>query len=93
MDLPDSLVEKLQKALERNVIDLPEGIQDYAAKLFENELQYICYPNLYVLPLTPEGEQKREYLYIKCQIWRYGAYEINFQYNNETFLAILVNND
>lgn len=68
MDLPDSLVEKLQKTLEPNVIELPKGIREYANKLFENELQYICYPDLYILPLTPEGEQKREYLHTKCQI-------------------------
>lgn len=93
MDLPDSLVEKLQKALERNNIDLPEGIYEHANKLLENELSYLYYPNLYILPLTPKGEEQREYLYNECEIGRYGTYEYNFHYKNETFLAILVNND
>ena len=93
MDLPDSLVEKLQKTLEPNVIELPKGIQEYANKFFKNELSYLYYPDLHILPLTPKGEEQRKYLYNECDIARYGAYEFNFHYNFETYLAILVNND
>jgi hypothetical protein len=67
------------------------------------ELDNLYYPDLYILPLTIEGEQRREYLYeyhhdpngnlIHQSIHRYGAYEYNFNYMGEIYLAILVNND
>jgi len=57
---------------------------------------------MYILPITPEGEEIREYLSTyhfvdkKC-IWNsihaYGAYEYNITYDDEIFNVILVNND
>ena len=82
---------------------LPLGIEDYAYELFKYELSLLNYPKLIVLPLTQEGEERREWLInyqhdedgnlLHQSVFRYGAIEHNFQYNNETYLAILVNND
>lgn len=84
-------------------IQLPAGIYEYALKKFEEELSYLYYPELIVLPLTPEGEEEREWLIntqhdadgnmINQSILRYGCSEHNFEYEGDTFLAILVNND
>jgi hypothetical protein len=65
----------------------------YAALKFENELSQLYYGDLYILPLTVEGEEYRMMLFEKYWIGQYGAYEINFTYNGEVYLAILVNND
>lgn len=82
---------------------LPIGIEKYAYELFKDELSGLYYPDLIVLPLTKEGEEQREWLInyqhddngklLHQSVFRYGAYEHNFEYKGETFLAILVNND
>jgi hypothetical protein len=82
---------------------LPIGIEEYASELFKDELSGLYYPDLIVLPLTQEGEEQREWLInyqhdedgklLHQSVFRYGATEHNFEYNNETYLAILVNND
>ena len=82
---------------------LPAGIVEFAYRKFNTELDGLYYPDLYVLPLTPEGETERERLYsyqhddkgnlIHQSIARYGAYQYNFTFENELYLAILVNND
>jgi len=48
---------------------------------------------VHILPLTVEGEIELKRLYNEDWIGQYGAYEKNFEYNNETFLAVIVNND
>jgi hypothetical protein len=72
---------------------LPAGVREFALNNFKFELDSLYYPDLYVLPLTPEGEQEREYLINELTIFRYGAHEVLFQFEGDTFLAILVNND
>lgn len=93
MDLPDFLTEKLSKVLEKDTLEIPEGIYEYATKYFSNELRYLCYPDLYILPLTPKGEEIRLWLHNEGEVGRYGVYEENFKYRGKMFLAILVNND
>jgi hypothetical protein len=72
---------------------LPAGVKEFAINNFKFELDSLYYPDLYVLPLTPEGEQEREYLINELTIFRYGANEVLFKFEGDTFLAILVNND
>jgi|TARA_R110000851_G_scaffold86656_1_gene188689 hypothetical protein len=82
---------------------LPVGIEKCASELFEDELSTLYFPDLIILPLTPEGKEQREWLInyqhneggrlVHQSVFRYGATEHNFEYNNETYLAILVNND
>jgi hypothetical protein len=82
---------------------LPNGIEKYAYELFKEELDTLYYPDLIILPLTPEGEEQREWLInyqhdedgklLHQSVFRYGATEKNFEFDNETYLAILVNND
>ena len=72
---------------------LPNGIYEFAFNKFKQEIDKLYHADLYVIPLTVEGEAERERLYDENSISRYGAYEINFKYDNETFLAIIVNND
>ena len=76
-----------------DTMDVSGEVVQHAVKLFELELSELYYGSLYILPLTQEAEMYREMLYKEGDIGRYGAYEINFKYKNETFLAILVNND
>ena len=74
--------------------ELPKGIYQQAFKEFEDELSYLYYPDLIVLPLTEKGEIERIRLYDEPQfIGQYGAYEHNFKFNGEIYLVILVNND
>ena len=78
-------------------------VYKYARDKFKEELDVLNYPDLIVLPLTKEGEEQREYLInyqfdisgklIHSSIYRYGAYEYNFEYNKNIYLAIIVNND
>lgn len=82
---------------------LPVGIEEYAYELFKEDLDQLYYPDLIILPLTQEGEEQREWLVnyqhdedgklLHQSIFHYGAKEHNFKYNNEIYLAILVNND
>lgn len=82
---------------------LPPKIDEYANEYFKEELNNLYHPDLYILPLTVEGEEQREYLInyhhdskgnlMWQSVYRYGAYEYNFTFENETYLAILVNND
>ncbi len=82
---------------------LPPNIYSYANEYFKEKLETLYCPDLYILPLTTEGEQQREYLInyhhngkgelIWQSIYRYGAYEYNFIFENDIYLAILVNND
>ncbi len=76
-----------------DTVDVSREVVQHATKLFELDLSELYYGSLYVLPLTQEAEMYREMLYKEGEIWRYGAYEINFKYKDETYLAILVNND
>jgi hypothetical protein len=97
----DNLVDN-HKTLTRRE-KLPKGIYDYAYKKFEVEMLGLYYPYIIILSLTPEDEEEREYLYdyhhdkngelIHQSIARYGAYEYNFEYDGETYLAIIINQD
>ena len=83
--------------------NLPAGIGKYAYDLFREELDRLYYPDLIILPLTPEGEIQREWLInyhhdkqgriIHQSILRYGAHEREFKYQGDDFIAMLVNND
>ena len=74
-------------------LDLPDGIIKFSYNMFEENLNDLYYPDLYVLPLTQEGEIIREYLYNDELIGRYGAYEHTIEFENELYNVILVNND
>lgn len=65
----------------------------YAENFFASELAELYYPDLYVLPLTADGEIERVRLYSEDEIGMYGTTEKNFKFNGETYCAILVNND
>lgn len=81
---------------------LPYPIRLHAYNKFKQQLDAMYHPDLHVLPLTPEGEARRQYLISeeytdkrisKPSILRYGIEEYNFEYEGNTYLAILVNND
>ena len=82
---------------------LASGVMEYALEKFKYDLNTLYHADLIVLPLTPEGEAEREYLMdyhhdddgrlTHQSVHRYGAYEYNFEYEGEPYLAILVNND
>jgi len=92
-----NIFEELEVSItpqETYVNELPKGIFEYALKEFEDKLSYLYYGSLIVLPLTPNGEIERINLYGEPRwINEYGAYEYNFNFNGETYLAILVNGD
>lgn len=68
-------------------------VYKYVSKLYKEELVQLYYGDLYVIPITLEGEEYRMYLHDECCIGSYGAYESNFTYDGEVYLVILVNND
>ena len=82
------------KTIDKVKLQLPIGITEYARKLFKWELDQLNYPSLIVLPLTPEGEEEREWLInyqydndgdlIHQSVYRYGAEEKNFEYKGNT---------
>lgn len=82
--------EKLQKRIES---ELPPNILHFVKNKFEVELLNLYYPSIYIIPLSVDGEQYREYLQTEWQICEYGCSEYNFEFDNTTYLAILVNND
>jgi len=75
------------------VDELPNGIYEYALQEFEMELDSLYYPDLIILPLTPKGELERIRMCDEWVIFKYGAYEYNFEFKGEMYLAILINND
>lgn len=72
---------------------LPIGIYKWANEHFKHGLDNLYYPDLYILPISIEGQIELERLYSEYHIGRYGAYECNFTYEGELYLAVLVNND
>lgn len=75
----------------------------YVDTLFAEELATLCYPQTYILPVTPQGEVEREYL-LNDQFddnddltWqsvrRYGCSEHTITFEGELYTVILVNND
>jgi len=82
---------------------ISKQVYNFAKNKFNEDLDLMLNASLIVLPINPEGEEKREYLInyqhdkkgnlIHQSVYRYGAKEINFEYKNDLFLAILVNND
>jgi hypothetical protein len=84
-------------------LELPIGIYKYCQDLFKNKLDNLYYPDMYILPLTPEGEEILEYIsdyhhddkgqMVWDSIYRYGAHTVNVKYQDETYNVILVNND
>ena len=92
MDLFETLSELLRPPMSYKD-QIPVGIRDYALEKYKEEMDCLYYADLYILPLTIEGEIELKRLYDEDWIGKYGAYEKNFEYNNETFLAVIVNND
>ena len=68
-------------------------VYKFVSELYKDDLDMLYYGDLYVIPITLEGEEYRIHLYEECCIGSYGAYEHNFIYNGEIYLVILVNND
>lgn len=82
--------------------DLPTGIYIYCREFLKYELDSLCYPDIYIFPLTPEGEEIYNYISQyhfengKCiwySIFAYGAYPHNVEYEGEIYNVVLVNND
>lgn len=92
MDLFETLAEAIKPEITYKD-QLPNGIREYALNKYKHEMDCLYYADLYILPLTIEGEIELKRLYDEDLIGQYGAYEKNFKYNNETFLAVIVNND
>ena len=38
-------------------LDTPNSVFDWAWKLYDDLINTLYYPNIYVFPLTPEGEE------------------------------------
>ncbi len=83
-------------------VDLPIGIYKYCEEYLSEAMDYLYHPDMYILPLTPEGEDIYDYLSeyqfedgncIWQSIFRYGAYAYNVKYEGEIYNVILVNND
>jgi len=68
-------------------------IVTYAHQLYYEDLITLYHPDLYVIPMAPDGEIEREMLYNDYDISRYGCNEYTFNYNDNLYTAILVNND
>lgn len=71
----------------------PKEVLNYFNDLFKEELDALYYGNLYVLPLTEEGEEFYNYLINEEEICRYGCYTYLKYFNGEPYNIILVNND
>lgn len=92
-NIKDDLFETLSNALRPRVHylnQLPSGIRNFALIKYKEVMDQLYHPDLYVLPISPEGEAELERLYAEDN---YGAYKKNFVYQGETYLAIIVNND
>lgn len=88
-DLLDSVLVS-----EINVLnEIEKDVYLYARDLFADFLCGLYHPDLYILPISIEGETYRDFLYDEYDIARYGAYEINIKHNGVDYLCIIVNND
>ena len=83
-------------------LDLPTGIYKYCHEYLKDQLDSLYYPDIYIFPLTPEGEDIYDYISTyqiengKCiwySIFAYGAYAHNVEYEGEIYNVVLVNND
>lgn len=72
---------------------IPNEVYELAFKENECFLLDLYYPNLYVLPITPEGEVELIRMYNEEDIYRYGAYESTLKFNDDLFTVLIVNND
>lgn len=72
---------------------LAEGVVEFAEKHYKEELDCLYYGRLVVLPLSVEGEIELERLLDEEAIGNYGYTSNNFNHNNTTYLALLINND
>jgi hypothetical protein len=72
---------------------VPTKLYERVYYLLASEILDLYYPDVYVLPTTPDGEVHREMLYGEYDIFRYGCYEYSINYENELYTIILVNND
>jgi hypothetical protein len=95
--------ERISNLMTKINQELPDGIYKYAQEKFKEELSSLYHPDIFILPITPEGEEVREYLMdyhhnekgqlLWQDIRRYGAGESNITYDGETYNVIIVNND
>ena len=84
-----------------NIID--KGVYDHAYNMYAQEVNECDHGYIIILPLTPEGEARREYLMdyhhdddgklIHTSIQRYGMSERVMNFNGEDYNVIIVNND
>jgi hypothetical protein len=77
-------------------LDVQKNIFDWAWKYHEDFINTLYHPNVYVFPLTPEGEELMN-LFFKEEIisYRYGAYTMtNFcEVDHEVYNVVIENND
>ena len=83
-------------------LDLPTNIAGHCFKVFEDELNCLYYPSVYIFPLTPEGEELYDYIthyhfengkMVWESVYRYGAHAYNMEFEGEIYNVVLVNND
>jgi hypothetical protein len=84
-------------------LDIPVGLYEQCIDELCDELDSLTHPDMYILPLTPNGEVIREYIseyhhnkdgdLIWTSISRYGYVSYNMEYEGDVYNVILVNND
>lgn len=85
-------IEKLIFEPMRN-LEIDKDVFAYFYDYFKYELDNLYYPDLYILPLTVDGEVILENLRTYYYIDRYGSYCYTKKYKGEYYNIILVNND
>jgi hypothetical protein len=77
-------------------LDIPKNVFDWAWKYHEDFINTLYYPNVYVFPITPDGEELMELFFKEGIIsYRYGAYiETNIcEIDREIYNVVIENND
>jgi len=93
LDIEIKKVRTFEELKRDNDSELPNGILGYVKDRFDSEITELYCPGIYIFPISVSGELYREFLlkdWVSCE---YGCYEHNFEFEGETYLLLLENND
>jgi len=76
-------------------LDIPNSVFDWAWKLYDDLINTLYYPNIYIFPLTPEGEELMELFFKEIISCRYGTYTFTntCDIDGEIYNIVIENND
>jgi len=77
-------------------LDVPKEVNSWAWEYHKDFIDSLYYPNVYVFPLTPEGEELMSLFFTEGIIsYRYGAYTMTniCELDREIYNIVIENND